>query len=282
MPSGATIAPVILASDATKLSQFSGNKTAWPVYLMLGNVDKTVRRQIKTQAMVLLGYLPTTKLECFPENAQTAEKHCLFHYAMSRLLHPLIEAGKMGVEMTCADGYVRQVYPILAAYIADFPEQCLVACCKESQCPRCRVPSDRRGEPLDEQARPRNTKDTLEQLVRHSRGQSNRTVIDGIRDDIPAPFWADLPHVDIFSCFTPDLLHQLHKGVFKDHLVEWATALAGKEEIDQRFQLMTSHAGLRHFCKGISTLSQWTGTEARHLERVFLGVLAGAVEDNAY
>ncbi|KIJ24451.1 hypothetical protein M422DRAFT_194665, partial [Sphaerobolus stellatus SS14] len=174
----------------------------------------------------------------------------LFHFALNKLLSPLKEAGVQGIEMTCADGYVRRIHPILSAYIADFPEQCLVACCKESRCPRCKVTHDKRGSPHASEL---------------------------LRDDVYAPFWADLPYTDIFTCITPDLLHQLHKGVFKDHVVKWCTKSAEPEEFDARLKALTTHAGLRHFKNGITTLKQWTGTEAKHLEKVFLGALARAV-----
>ena len=35
------------------------------------------------------------------------------------------------------------------------------------------------------------------------------------------PFTNDFPSADIYELIAPDLLHQIIKGTFKDHLVEW-------------------------------------------------------------
>jgi len=226
---------------------FSRDKQAWPVYISIGNIGKTTRRQPSKRAMIPLGYIPVTKLEWMPATARTGVAYRLFHYCMSIIFKSMAEASKSGIDMVCADNHIRHIYPILAAYIADFPEQCLVAAVKECNCPICVINPELRGEPSNDEIR--DPKWMLKILHSWGTPEEREEFINlGLRP-VPEPFWADLPHTNIFTCFTPDLLHQLHKGVFKDHLVKWCIQLAegGATEIDRCFKCVPSHPSLRHF-----------------------------------
>ncbi|CDO72407.1 hypothetical protein BN946_scf184977.g106 [Trametes cinnabarina] len=146
-------------------------------------------------------------------------------------------------------------FPILAAYLADYPEQCLVCCNKENRCPT----------------------DPATTLAVLQDPHSELFARLGLRD-VPDPFWADLPYTNIFNCIVPDLLHQLHKGVFMTHLVSWVSH-GNQAELDARFARIPPYTNLRVFKNGISTISQWTGNEYRQMEKVFVGLLPGLHDD---
>ncbi|KAG9106010.1 hypothetical protein FRC07_009020 [Ceratobasidium sp. 392] len=88
------------------------------------------------------------------------------------------------------------------------------------------------------------------------------------------PFWACLPRAEFAGCITPDLLHQIHKGMFKLHLVKWVRRILGDKVVDQRMLAMTRASGVQHFKKGISTVQKWTGWESKEMAMQFLPVVA--------
>ncbi|KAJ3713553.1 hypothetical protein C8R42DRAFT_593065 [Lentinula raphanica] len=102
-----------------------------------------------------------------------------------------------------------------------------------------------------------------------------------MKDDIAGgnykPFWAGFPLTDIHRCIAPDILHQLYQGVFK-YLVKWVQQVVGEEELDDRLRKLPPTSGVRHFAKGISNLTQMSGSERKHISRVLLGCLVGKMD----
>jgi hypothetical protein len=274
LPPGSTAVPIILSTDKTRLTTFVGGKQAWPVYMTIGNISKELRRDVSSGASILIGYLPVAKLSSFKSSSHSDAAANLFHHAMSRILAPLEKAGTAGVMMGCADGYARHCFPILAAYVADNPEQCLIACCKTSRCFQCKIHTNQRGEHA--RGEPRNHQRTADDLYSQAFLQTTTTEFneDGL-NPVGKPFWANLPHTDIFRCLTPDLLHQIHRGVFKDHLLKWCQTILGTAEFDCRYAAIPSHSDVRHF-DTISGLSQTNRTEHKNMEKVFVGVVSGS------
>ncbi|KAG8724983.1 hypothetical protein FRC09_011011 [Ceratobasidium sp. 395] len=268
-----TVIPIIISSDETKLTSFSGDKKAHPVYLTIGNLPKRLRRRTSKRGNVLLGYLPVAKLDCVSDKEMRRfQRRDLFHKCMGIILAPLREACETGVEALCADGGVRRIYPALASYIADFPEQCKVACTKGTHCPLCTVGPDQRGDLAN--APPRTRDKVINAMDEHKVGGSAAFERLGLYD--VEPFWKHYRYVNIGCLMTPDLLHQVHKGVMKDHLTKWVTHVLGKQVIDERHTTMPEYHGLRHFKNGISTVSQWTGRELKEMAKVLLPVMSDA------
>ncbi|KAG8780467.1 hypothetical protein FRC12_022990 [Ceratobasidium sp. 428] len=142
----ATVVPLIIASDKTSLSTLSGGQEAYPVYLTIGNISKTTRRKAKEHATVLIGYLPVDKFEDVKTPEVRARLRAdMTHRAMEKLTAPLKTASEHGFKAWCADGRLRHVYRIMAAFVGDWPEQNMMACTNTSGCPICEAPREGRG-----------------------------------------------------------------------------------------------------------------------------------------
>ncbi|KAF9536480.1 hypothetical protein CPC08DRAFT_731589, partial [Agrocybe pediades] len=110
----------------------------------------------------------------------------------------------------------------------------------------------------------------------------------GIDDDI-VPFTNYFSRADIHEILTPDLLHQLIKGTFKDHLVDWVgeylrlkhgktRALDIMFNIDRRIAASLLFPNLRRFPQG-RRFKQWTGDDSKALMKVYVAAIHGHVPD---
>jgi Plavaka transposase len=228
---GATIIPIIISSDKTQITLFR-NKMAYPVYLTIGNLPKSIRRKPSQQGQILLAYLPCTRLMHITNKAARRRTQAnLFHAAMGYILEPLKGAGIQGIEIASGDGVICRGHPILAAYVGDYPEQCLVTGAFTGDCPGCDCPRNEL-ENYPPEYPPRDLDAVLDALEQLGTPEYTRLCREVNIKPIQHPFWEDLPYVNIFRSITPDILHQLHQGVVK-HLISWLKDTCGASTIDE-------------------------------------------------
>jgi hypothetical protein len=304
LPDGALVLPVILGSDATQLSVLSGTAKAWPVYISIGNIPKDIRYIGRQQSLMLLGYLPIphckslAPIKHFGTDSVTEIlggekeasdplylewKRSVFHQALRVMIEPLFQPAREGILLPGPDTLLRNCFPILSVYIADYPEQVLLTLIKYGSCPKCKVPSNIIANDLSiYPPHSQHSNNVLRQTLSAQDLWAQHQLINII------PFTTSWPYSDIHVAISPDILHQIFKGVFK-HVMTWVgdhirvkykmTIKAAQAELDRRFQQMLPWPGLKPFNKGISAVKTWQGHEQRDMMRVYLGVINGLVDD---
>ncbi|KAI0083523.1 hypothetical protein BDY19DRAFT_900159 [Irpex rosettiformis] len=270
---GATIIPVIISSDKTQLTLFR-NKSAYPVYITIGNLPKAIRRKGSRHGQILLGYLPAEHFDHITNKAERRRAVSLiFHACMDIILKPLQDAGINGILLASGDGVVRRCHPIFSNYIADYPEQVLVTLTSHGECPTCPIPTDELH--LGKVLPPRELQPILDALRIADKNLTH--FIEACKGvgikAIPHPFWEKLPYANIYRSITPDILHQLYQGLVK-HLLEWLMDIFGAAELDARCQRLPENHNVRLFRKGITNLQRVSGAEHAHISQILLGLIA--------
>ncbi|TCD71132.1 hypothetical protein EIP91_012080 [Steccherinum ochraceum] len=283
---GSMFCPIILGADKTCASIATGNVQFHPVYMSIGNVHNEMRRSHR-DAVIPIAFLSIPKAaEAFSKTDEfKVFSKQLYHASLTRILWPLREGMTTPHVMLCPDGHYRKTIFGLGPFIADYPEQVVLSGIVSGWCPKCLSPAYNFDKDGDLNPRFRE----LSQHLLHSLDHETLWDIYGVAADV-MPFTSYFPRADIHECMTPDLLHQMIKGTFKDHLVEWvydyihlyyspAEADRVVADIDARIAAAPSFPGLRRFPQG-RNFQQWTGNDSKALMKVFLPAIAGHIPDD--
>ena len=137
--------PLVLGSDKTLALNATGLNEFHPLYISPGNVKNSVRRAHR-DAVIPIGFLAIPKSMCFNSSDQS---HWLMQYLGSQkdgsstmfrsfrrqLMHESLKTILMPLRLfmtkpdivKCPDGHYRRAIYTLGPYIADYPEQVLIA-----------------------------------------------------------------------------------------------------------------------------------------------------------
>ncbi|KAG1807397.1 hypothetical protein EV424DRAFT_1647048 [Suillus variegatus] len=278
---GSTFVPVILGSDKTTVSVATGANDYYPLYVSIGNVRNNVRHAHR-DAVAIIGFLamPKTTQEHASDPRFRKYRRQLLHSSLAKILENLKPGMTKPEVVRFGDGHYRRVIYGLGPYIADYEEQVLLACIVQFWCPRCM--SHRNDLDAESLCRCRDHTEALVEEIDYGA----LWLEYGIVSDL-VPFTNNFPRGDIHELIAPDLLHQLIKGMFKDHLVTWVgkylrlvhgekEAERIQDDIDRRIAAVASFSGLRRFPEGRG-FKQWTGDDSKALMKVYLPAIQGHV-----
>ncbi|KAH7906149.1 hypothetical protein BJ138DRAFT_1016682 [Hygrophoropsis aurantiaca] len=279
---GAMFVPIIAGSDKTTVSVATGHQEYHPVYMSPGNLTNTARRA-HGNGVLPVAFLPIPKTTRKHRGTAGYQTFCrqMYHAALARVFEPLRTGMTTPEVVRCADGHFRRAIYGIGPYIADYPEQVWLSGIVQGWCPKC----DARPENLDARNTLPRSRHKTQFLIR-SFASSVLWSNFGVRANI-IPFTHRFPRADIHELLSPDLLHQVIKGTFKDHIVTWVNeylhlehgetrANAIIDDIDRRISAVPVFPGLRRFPDG-RDFSQWTGDDSKALMKVYLAAIVGHV-----
>ena len=222
------------------------------------------------------------------------------------ILKDLERLGKEGMKITCPDGVIRYGHPVLAGWLADYPEYIKLFAAKYNSCPVCVAPTDKMDahptQPISyrkvDNSRiqflldvhkawttvketEKRTSPLYEKAVQHLAtiefefSSNNLRMVDNF-------LWT-LPHVTPGSLWKPDLLHTMDLGMIK-HALDWMFNMLddfGNKALGDLFDItwmaVTHHPAIIIPTKKYRAVKQWSGKEYRNAALLMVGVLDACI-----
>ncbi|KAL4068167.1 hypothetical protein J3A83DRAFT_4359936 [Scleroderma citrinum] len=253
---GSTFIPIVLGSDKTTVLVATGQNNYYPLYLSIGNIHNSICCA-HHNAIVLIGLpaMPKTTREHAGKASFWNFQQQLFHTSLGQILKTFKPAMLKPEVTAFRDGHYQHVIYGCLAFCNNLDDDNALHCC-------C---------------------DHTKTLIEHFPLDKLWDKYGIVRELVP--FMNNFPCADIYELIVPDLLHQIIKGTFKDHLVEWvekylchvhrdAHASEILDDIDQWIVVVPSFPGLQHFSQG-HHFKQWIGDDSKALMKVYLPAIEG-------
>ncbi|KAG1851268.1 hypothetical protein C8R48DRAFT_750041 [Suillus tomentosus] len=241
LPEGATIVPIVLASDKTPVTRHMGGLEMHPLFLTIGNIQANVRMKATSHAWRCTAFMPTPTF-IVNSDFQTLLRARLWHKCMDLVCSNLKVAARVGEYMVDPSARMCYCFTPLISHVADLPEQLMITC-------------------LCNRVDPWN----LIVFIR----EAKKLHLSGVH----LPYWRNWRHSNPARFLMPEILHALHKFFF-DHVLKWIKQIMG-HELDIRFKSHHKRTGIHHFSGGVSHVNQMTGREHRDIQHTIVPTLWG-------
>jgi hypothetical protein len=128
--------PVNFLSNKTHLINFLRLQHAWRLHLMIGNIRNNFPRTPNKCLWILFRLNPCPR-KC-GYNTEEA-----WHSAVGTVLppHRNLDITGPSLKRNCGNGFHKQCYPLLAPWVADYPEQVMVTQVSYGSCLMCEIPT---------------------------------------------------------------------------------------------------------------------------------------------
>ncbi|KAG1744030.1 uncharacterized protein EDB91DRAFT_1050772 [Suillus paluster] len=272
-------------SDKTKVSNIAGNRYAHPLLVSLANIDTGVHAKGSLHAYIPLALLPVAKFMHRNKCMHGVLADHLLHQCINLVVEPLKQAACLGIMMSDSqvpNSFSRYCFTPLVAYVADTPEELVIACTTMNSSPVTMATHGEFGDPIRHP--PCDGSSTLANIA----GIITSILLSNLvaffeackhynLNSVNLPFWRNWFAANPSSFLTPELLHHLHK-MFWDHDRLWCTTVVSSQEIDFHFALLLRPcSGVRWSGIGGAQIRYMTAAPDHcNVQWYIIGMIAGA------
>jgi len=197
-------------------------------------------------------------------------------------LDALLTPGKL---ILCADSRMRQCYPVICAWMADYFENIHLHSIKQPHCPVSEALKSSFGEGNSSSWQLRDYRLYFQKMILATQGdeterrEARQSLEDKAVGTSEGVFW-NMKCISPMTIILPDILHTVYLGMHK-HLMHWVTSFLEQHsrinKFNQLWAMMPPCPGFARFNKPYSQVTQWSGTEMKALGRVIVPVFAATL-----